>query len=92
MQKTGQPCNPSHFRNIFKEAIGNTEGVRVLTPHSCRHTYVSQMLTIGTDLETIKYIVGHADIDMTEHYLHVQKSKTNQAIERFGSEFDVSEE
>ncbi len=89
--KKGQPCNPSHFRNKFKEAIGKIEGVRVLTPHSCRHTYVSQMQAIGIDLETIKYIVGHADIDMTEHYLHVQKSKINQAIELFGSEFGVSE-
>ena len=49
------------------------------------------MQAIGIDLETIKYIVGHADIDMTEHYLHVQKSKINQAIELFGSEFGVSE-
>ena len=50
------------------------------------------MQAIGVDLETIKYIVGHADIDMTEHYLHLQKSKINRAIELLGSEFGESEE
>lgn len=90
--KKGQPCNPSYFRDKFKEAIGKVEGVRVLTPHSCRHTYVSQMQAIGVDLETIKYIVGHADIDMTEHYLRLQKSKINQAMDLFGTEFGIPEE
>lgn len=37
----GTPCNPSHFAKQFKLAVGSVEGVRVLTPHSCRHTYVS---------------------------------------------------
>ena len=34
----GCPCNPSYFRKKFKEEISQVEGVRVLTPHSCRHT------------------------------------------------------
>ena len=46
--------------------------VRMLTPHSCRHTYVSQMQALGVDLPVIQSIVGHADLDMTQHYLHVQ--------------------
>lgn len=90
--KKGQPCNPSHFRDEFKEAIAKVEGVRILTPHSCRHTYVSQMQALGIELETIRHVVGHADIDMTEHYLRVQKSKINQAMDLFGAEFGVHEE
>ncbi|MEA4921046.1 MAG: hypothetical protein VB078_09015 [Clostridiaceae bacterium] len=35
--------------------------VRVLTPHSCRHTFVSQMQALGIiDIETIQSIVGSA--------------------------------
>ncbi len=48
------------------------EGVRELTPHSCRLTYVSQMQALGVDLATIQSTVGHADLDMTQHYLHVR--------------------
>lgn len=45
------------------------------------------MQALGVDLETIKSIVGHADIDMTEHYLHVQEPIRQDAIDRFFKEF-----
>lgn len=87
-----QPCNPSYFQRQFKEAIRQVEGVRVLTPHSCRHTYVSQLQGLGVDLETIKSIVGHAEIDMTQHYLHVQDPIKKDAVARFSDTFVVFEE
>lgn len=85
--KKDYPCNPSYFRDEFKKAITQINGVRVLTPHSCRHTYVSHMQALGVDVSTIRSIVGHADIDMTEHYLHVQKSIQEEAIKKFSSFF-----
>ena len=84
------PCNPSSFRKQFKAAIAQIEGVRILTPHSCRHTYVSQMQALGVDLATIQSIVGHADIDMTQHYLHVQNSVRQQAVNLFAEAFGDS--
>ena len=30
------------------------------------------MQALGVDIQTIQSIVGHADTEMTEHYLHVQ--------------------
>ena len=63
------------------------EGVRVLTPHSCRHTYVSQMQALGVDLATIQSLVGHADVDMTKHYLHVQDPVRQNAIAKFEDAF-----
>ena len=86
-----QPCNPSHFRQQFKKAISAIEGVRVLTPHSCRHTYVSQMQALGVDIQTIQSMVGHADTDMTEHYLHVQSPVRQEAAKRFDEAFCVGE-
>ena len=83
----GIPCNPSHFSKLFKEAVGSVEGVRVLTPHCCRHTYVSQMQALGVSVETIQSIVGHADMDMTRHYLHVQESIRKEAVDRFSEAF-----
>ena len=83
----GQPCNPSYFRDHFKKYVEAIPGVRVLTPHCCRHTYVSQMQALGVDIETIKSLVGHANIDMTQHYLHVQDPVKKDAIERFDAKF-----
>lgn len=82
-----QPCNPSHFSNLFKKALESVENVRVLTPHCCRHTYVSQLQALGVSVETIQSIVGHADLDMTRHYLHVQESIRQDAVARFSEAF-----
>ena len=85
--KPGMPCTPSHFRDQFKKTLEKIEGVRVLTPHCCRHTFVSQMQALGVDIETIQNIVGHAEIDMTRHYLHVQEPKRLEAAQRFSEAF-----
>lgn len=86
-RKPGRPCNPSHFRDKFRAAIGEIPGVRLLTPHCCRHTYVSQMQALGVDLATIQSIVGHANLDMTRHYLHVQEPVRQAAADRFSEAF-----
>ena len=86
-KNVGMPCNPTHFADRFKAAIGRVKGVRVLTPHCCRHTYVSQMQALGVSVETIQSIVGHADMDMTRHYLHVQENVRKEAVDRFSEAF-----
>ena len=87
--KKNSPCNPSYFRKQFKTALAQIPEVRELTPHSCRHTYVSQMQALGVDLATIQSIVGHADTDMTQHYLHVQKSIQQTAVNRYSELLSV---
>ncbi|MCQ2442755.1 MAG: site-specific integrase [Oscillospiraceae bacterium] len=82
--------NPSSFRKDFKAALEKVEGVRVFTPHACRHTYVSQLQAHGVDMETIQSLVGHADTQMTEKYLHVQKEIKDNAIEKLGTLFDIA--
>ena len=87
VRKKDCPCNPTHFRDQFKKTLQAIPEVPLLTPHSCRHTYVSQMQALGVDLSTIQSIVGHADISMTQHYLHVQESIRQDAIDRFSKAF-----
>ena len=88
-RKKETPCNPSYYRDKFKETISQVEGVRLLTPHSCRHTYISQMQALGVDLSTIRSIVGHADLDMTQHYLHVQENIRQEAVQKFSEAFSA---
>ena len=45
------------------------------------------MQALRVDLATIQSIVGHADVSMTQHYLHVQESIRQDAIERFSKAF-----
>ena len=86
----GQPVNPSYFRDKYRNALLRISGVRMLTPHSCRHAYVSQLQAMGVDMETIQSMVGHADIAMTQHYLHVQEESRQAAAEKFSKTFGIS--
>ena len=45
------------------------------------------MQALGVDLATIQSLVGHADVDMTKHYLHVQDPVRLNAIEMFDNAF-----
>jgi integrase len=85
--KRDGPCNPSFFRDEYKKAMELVEGVRMLTPHSCRHTFVTQMQALGVDIPTIQSIVGHADMDMTQHYLHIRDSVQQDAVKKFSTAF-----
>ena len=66
------------------------DGGRELTPHSCRHTCVNQMQVLGMALAIIQSMVGHADPDMTQHYLHVQAPIKQKAIQVFDQAFCVA--
>ena len=47
------------------------------------------MQALGVDIQTIQSIVGHADTEMTEHYLHVQESIRQNAIQLFNEAFSA---
>ena len=49
----------------------------------------SLMQALGVDIQTIQSIVGHADTKMTEHYLHVQESIRQSAIQLFSEAFSA---
>ena len=87
--QTVVPVSYTHLDVYKRQSLEEAGDVRLLTPHSCRHTYVSQMQALGVDIQTIQSIVGHADTEMTEHYLHVQESIRQSAIQLFSEAFSA---
>lgn len=79
-KKSDVPVNPSYFRRIFAAALKSVPGVRVLTPHSCRHTYVTMLMESGVDIKTIQELAGHNDMKMSLHYTHISKNTKEKAV------------
>ena len=57
-KKRDRFCNPSSFRKQYRAALEALGGVRYLSPHCCRHTYVSQLQARGVSMETIMSLTG----------------------------------
>jgi len=86
-QKPDRPINPSTYRAAFTR-LCKSAGIRTLTPHCCRHTYVTQLHAHGVDMSTIKALAGHSRRDVTEGYLHISPEALADAANRLNDLFD----
>ncbi len=74
----GGPISPDSVNNTLKRVLERA-GIPKVRFRDLRHTYVSQLQAQGVPMETIQSLTGHADVDMKEHYLHVQKKVKENA-------------
>lgn len=60
------------FRRRFYRALREIGDVRLLSPHCCRHTYVTRLDARDVPLDRIARLVGHCDIGTTMGYDHIR--------------------
>jgi site-specific recombinase XerD len=46
-----------------------------------RHDFASQLVMKGVDLNTVRELMGHADMKMTMRYAHLAPSSKLRAVE-----------
>ena len=51
--------------------------------HTCRHTFASWHVQNGTDLYTVKELLGHSTIQLTERYSHLRPDGLKKAARDF---------
>lgn len=73
--------NVGTFRRRYYRALADIPNVRTLSPHCCRHTYVTRLQAKGVPLELIARIVGHSDIKVTDNYAHADQKMLAGIVE-----------
>lgn len=88
----GEPVFPhKSVRSAFEGACRRA-GIKNLRFHDLRHTFATRLVERGVDLITIKELLGHSSVTITERYTHSFKEQKRNAVRALGEkEAGISE-
>jgi integrase len=61
--------------------VRDVAGLPKLRRYDLRHTFATRLLRAGADLETVRVLMGHADIATTARYLHTDAETKKRAVD-----------
>ena len=72
----------TEFNNMRKAWVSLLKVAKIsnFTWHDMRHDYASQLVMSGVDLNTVRELLGHADLKMTLRYAHLAPEHKQKAV------------
>ena len=66
-----RPQSVDAFGTMFRKVAEDADIRKKATPHTLRHCFATHTLQSGTDLITLKEMLGHAALSSTAEYVHL---------------------
>jgi integrase/recombinase XerD len=81
--KSGKPLSRIMLWKIVKKYCQRIGLPTTISPHSLRHSFATHVLAGGADLRTVQELLGHASINTTQIYTHVDRDRLKAMHAKF---------
>lgn len=77
VKKDGRKCTAKFVYRKINSYLGSVTTQQKRSPHVLRHTFATHLLNNGAGLETLKELLGHANLSATQVYTHNSFAQIN---------------
>lgn len=71
VKENGEPLYAKLVYNIVKKHLAHLHTLSKKSPHTLRHSFATEMLNNGAEINAVKELLGHASLASTEVYTHI---------------------
>lgn len=81
--KKGKQLSRQYIWKMIKNKIKYLGINKNIHPHSLRHSFATHLLSKGADLQIVKDMLGHENIETTQIYTHVAEEKILNEFDKY---------
>ena len=78
----GEQAYPNLIYRIVHNKMGEVSSLTKRSPHVIRHTFASELLNNGADINAVKELLGHASLAATEVYTHTSFEQLKESYKK----------
>ena len=74
---------PRDIQRHLKAYVARAGITSVVTPHTMRHAFATDLLSNGADIRSVQQLLGHASINTTQIYTHITDAHLREVHKKF---------